>query len=223
MTHTLHKTDHELKTAVVEELAWTPSVNADNVGVSVHEGAVTLSGQVRTYPEKQHAIRAAMRVSGVTAVADELTVASAWAPRDDTDIAVEATEALDRLVHIPAGAVKAQVHNRVITLSGEVAWQYQRDEVRRAMIGLRGVNGVVNNVTLKPTVPISPALAKAKITAALVRNAQVDAGNVHVDVTGTVIRLTGTVSSWAERRQAEYSAWSTPGVTHVDNRLAVSG
>ena len=222
MTHTLHETDHELKTAIVEELAWTPSVNADRVGVSVNEGAVILAGQVRTYVEKQNAIRAAMRVRGVTAVADELTVASDWMPREDTDIAVEATEALERLGHILAGSVQAQVHHHVVTLTGDVAWQYQREQANRAMIALRGVSGVINKITLSPQASVSPSIARAKITAALVRNAQVDAANIHVDVTGTVITLTGTVSSWAERRQAEYSAWSSPGVTHVHNRLTVS-
>ncbi len=223
MTHSLYKTDHELKAAVVEELVWTPSINADQIGVSVNEGAVTLSGQVRTYPEKQNAVHAAMRVRGVAAVADEVTVTNDWAPRGDTDIAVEAAEALQRMVHIPMGSVQAQVHDHVVTLSGEVAWQYQREEARRAMIALRGVCGVVNTITLKPTASVSPTRAKSSITAALVRNAQVDAGNIRVDVTGTVITLIGQVSSWAEYRQAEYAAWSSPGVTHVDNRLAISG
>jgi len=222
MTQTLHKTDHDLKAAIVEELAWTPSVNADRIGVSVSEGTVTLSGQVKTYPEKQHAIRAAMRVRGVTAVADELTVANDRMPRDDTDIAVEATEALARLRHIVPDSVQVQVHHHVVTLTGDVAWQYQREEARRAMIALRGVGGVVNQITLTPTVSVSPSIAKAKIAAALVRNAQVDAENIHVDAAGSVITLTGTVSSWAERRQAEYSAWSSPGVSHVENRLVVS-
>jgi osmotically-inducible protein OsmY len=223
MTQTLHKTDHDLKTAILEELVWAANVNADRIGVSVSEGAVTLAGQVKTYPEKQNAIRATMRVRGVSAVADELTVANEWMPRDDTDIAVEATEALARLRHIVPDSVQAQVNSHVVTLTGDVAWQYQREEARRAMIALRGVGGVVNKITLTPKVSVSPAIAKAKITAALVRNAQVDADNIHVDAAGSVITLTGTVSSWAERRQAEYSAWSSPGVSHVENRLAVSG
>lgn len=69
------------------ELGWTPSVNSDCIGVAVTDSAVTLSGQVTSYPEKQAAISAALRVRGVTAVADEIVVQHAWGIRDDSDIA----------------------------------------------------------------------------------------------------------------------------------------
>jgi len=222
MTQTTHKTDHELKTAIVDELAWTPSVNADRIGVSVDAGAVTLSGQVETYPEKEAAMHAVMRVRGVTAVADDTEVKNGLAPRDDADIAREATEALERMVYFPSGTVHAKVHNKVITLSGVLPWEYQREATRGAMAGLRGVYGVINTITLKPKVTITPAAAKAKITEALVRSARFDARHISVEVTGSEIELRGVVSSWAEYRQAGYTAWATPGVTDVKNRITVT-
>lgn len=222
MTQILYSTDHELRTAIIDELAWTPSVYAHEVGVSLNSGAVTLSGQVDTYPEKQEAVRAAMRVRGVTAVADEIVVRSGWAQRKDTDIAVEATETLDRMVTIPTGSVQATVHDHVITLSGAVVWDYQRTATRHAMSALRGVNAVVNMITLTPAPAASAADAKRKITAALVRNAHVEATNIHVAATGTAIELTGTVPSWAEYRQASHAVWCSPGVTEVANRLVVT-
>lgn len=166
MTQNLLKTDYELKTAIVDELAWTPSVNADRIGVSLDAGAVTLSGQVETYPEKDMAVRAVTRVAGVTAVADEIVVKNDRAPRDDADIAREASEALNRMVHVPADAVRAIVHNQVVTLSGTVVWEYQREITQRAVAALPGVNGVINKMTLKPKVSITPDQAKAEITAA---------------------------------------------------------
>ena len=200
MTLNLPKTDHDLKAAIVDELAWTPSVNADRVGVSLDAGAVTLSGQVETYPEKDNAVRAVMRVAGVTAVVDEILVKNDRAPRDDVDIAREASEALNHLVHVPTDSVRAIVHNQVITLSGTLVWEYQREIVRRVMATLPGVNGVNNKMTLKPTVTITPDQAKAKITAALVRTARFDARKVDVAISGSTIELTGTVSSWSEFR-----------------------
>jgi len=222
MTQILHKTDHELKTAIVDELEWTPSVNPDRIAVSVDNGAITLSGQVETYPEKQAATRAVMHLRGVTAVADEIEVKNGWAPREDADIAREATEAIDRMVYVPAGAVQAKVHNHVITLSGALTWDYQREAARAAMAGLRGVHGVINTISLKPTAVIAPIEAKAKITAALVRKARFDGQHITVEVNGSEIELRGSVSSWAEFRQAGYAAWATPGVTNVKNELVVS-
>ena len=222
MTQIRHKTDHQLKAAITDELAWTPSVKADRIGVALTDGAVTLSGQVEIYPEKEAALRAAMRVRGVTAVADEIVVQHAWGAHEDVDIAREAGIAFDQTVVVPSGSVKAAVHDHVITLSGMVDWQFQREAARRAVATLPGVSGVRNRITLKPSKVVTPAEAKAKITAALVRNAQMDAKHVQVAVTGTEVRLTGTVSSWAERRQAEHAAYFAPGVTDVDNRLHVT-
>jgi osmotically-inducible protein OsmY len=222
MTQTQNKTDHELKIAIDAELEWAPNVRADRVGVSVHDGAVTLSGQVETYPEKEAAVRAALRIRGVTAVADEIAVEHRWGPRDDADIAREAGAALERSVVVPENAVKATVHDHVVTLTGAVPWRYQREAAWHAVSALPGVAGVVDQVVITPAATISAAKAKSKITSALVRNAQLDANRITVGVHGTEVTLSGTVSSWAERRQAEHAAWSAPGVTGVRNQITVS-
>jgi osmotically-inducible protein OsmY len=222
MTTTQHPTDHQLKDSILAELGWIPSVSADRIGVSINEGAVTLSGQVQTYPEKDAAVRAAFRVHGVTAVADEIEVHNDWAPRQDADIAREATELLERTVFAPAGSVKAEVHDHVVHLTGSVTWHYQRDAIQRAVSALPGVHGVHDTITLKPRVTISVSEAKTKIVAALHRNAVVEAERIHVDVAGDKITLTGTVATWAEHAQASYAAWATPGVVHVDNELHVT-
>jgi osmotically-inducible protein OsmY len=223
MTLTQPQTDNQLKTAIVDELAWTASVDADRIGVAITDGAVTLSGDVDSYPEHQAALHAAMRVRGVTAVADEMLVRHTSDMPDDTDIAREAETVLDhRTVIVPRGSVQASVHDHVITLSGMVHWQYQREAAQQAVATLPGVTGVHNMITIKPTVELSGSDAKVRITAALVRNAQLDARRIHIDVTAGKIRLTGSVSSLAERQQAEQAAWFTPGVTHVANELSLA-
>lgn len=222
MTQNPYKTDADLKSAIVEELGWTPEVDAERIGVAVTEGAVTLSGQVATYPEKAAATNAALRVGGVTAVADGIVVANDLARRDDGDLAREAAKALSWMVSVPAGTVQATVQDHVITLTGTVERQFQRVAVQRTIAGLRGVRDVRNRITLTPSiVAVSGADAEAKIIDAMVRNARLDAQLVHVTVAGTGITLTGNVSSWAESRQAAHAAWASPGVTEVDNRLVV--
>ena len=57
------------------------------IGVAVQDGAVTLTGHVSTYAQKLAAARAAERVYGVKAVANDLKVKLSGAPRDDSDIA----------------------------------------------------------------------------------------------------------------------------------------
>lgn len=226
MTQHLRRTDHQLKVQIIEELDWTPSVKADRIGVSVTDGAVTLSGQVLSYPEKVAATAAVLRIHGVTAAADEIEVRHAVVaggePFDDADLARAAGDTLDRTVVVPAGAVKATVHHQVVTLSGTVDWHYQRDAAYHAVAGLPGVTEVHNSIALTPSIPVSPADAKTKITAALVRHARVDAKNITVEVAGSAITLKGTVSSVAERAEAEHAAWATPGVVFVHNELTVT-
>jgi osmotically-inducible protein OsmY len=215
-------TDHGIKAALVEELTWTPNVNADRIGVCVVHGTVTLSGQAANYPEKQAASSAALRVRGVLAVVDEITVHQSDGRRSDSDLAGDARSALENSVSVPPGSVTVSVLDHVLTLAGTVAWQHERTAAQRAVGSLPGVAEIDNTITLAPPVRISPIQAKARITAALVRNARLDAQHIEVVVSGTEVRLTGKVASWAERHQAEYAGWSMPGVTHVDNRLAIS-
>ena len=220
MTTTLNRTDDQLKTAIDDELGWTPNVTATHVGVGVNHGAVTLSGEVASYPERHLAVRAAQRVRGVTAVADEMTVQTVWANTNDTDISREAGESLDRAIDVPAGSIKAEVTDHVITLRGQVGWNYEREAAHRAVRYLRGVTDVHNLVTVKPRV--SAVGVKSSIDAALLRNALLEAKGTKVtaDAAGEVT-LEGNVHSWTERTQAESLAWSAPGVTGVVNHLHI--
>jgi osmotically-inducible protein OsmY len=220
-TTSAKSTDHRLRSAVELELGWAANVDADGIGVAVHDGTVTLSGQVDSYPEKVAATRAALRVKGVTALVDELSAHQPWT-RDDAGIARDAAHALERNSVIPDGSVKATVRDHVVRLSGEVPWDYQRRAAIQAVTTLRGVRDVRSEILIKPSAAISPATAKAKITSAIMRNAQLQANRIEPLVNGSEITLTGVVTSWAARTQAEYAAWAVPGVSNVRNLLRLA-
>jgi osmotically-inducible protein OsmY len=220
MSLTAHRSDSEIKNSVVEELKWTPGINQANIGVAVTRGTVTLSGEVESYPEKLQAEKAVLGVRGVSGIAQEITVSSRFGMVNDTDIAREAAEAIEKAVDVPDGAVKVAVHDNIVTLTGAVAWHYQRESASRTVRYLKGVHDVRNMVLIKPIV--SSAGIKTAITAALIRNAVQDGKNTTVatDAAGTVT-IAGTVESWSERRQVEQIAWAAPGVTAVINNLHV--
>lgn len=222
MTTTYNQTDHQLVQSVTDEIQWMPGINADQIGVSSSDGAVTLSGQVNSYPEKLATVRAALRVRGVVAVADEIEVHNDWAPKQDADIARDAAALLSHTFYAPDGTVQAEVSAHIVTLTGVVTWNYEREGIERIVEALPGVRDVRNRIELKPTVAISEHDAKAKITAALRRNASVDSSHIHVGILASTIILTGDVTSNAERRQATHAAWGAPGVTHVRNELRVN-
>jgi osmotically-inducible protein OsmY len=220
MTITERPTDTALKAAVDEELKWMPSINSAHIDVSVEYGLVTLSGEVDSYPDKFLAERAALRVHGVSGVFGKIEVRDNWSGLSDSEIAVEASAALDRTIDIPAGSVQVAVHDHVVTLAGAVNWQFQRQSAERAVRYLKGVTDLHNTVTIKPEV--SAAGLKTKITTALHRNAQLEGKGISVTADNSVVTLTGKVKTCAERHQADMTAWSAPGVTGVTNDLVVS-
>ena len=85
---------------------------------------------------------------------------------------------------------------------------------------LKGVTGVTNNIQVRPNV--TPQEVKGKIEEALRRSAELDARRISVQVEGSTVKLYGSVSSWAERDEAERAAWSAPGTTTVENHIIVN-
>jgi osmotically-inducible protein OsmY len=215
------KTDAQIQKDVNAELSWEPSINAARIGVEVNQGVVTLSGLVETYAEKWEAERTAQRVAGVKALAVEISVALAGdSHRTDGEIALAAEHALSWTTYLPKDTVKVLVENGWITLSGEVDWDYQRDAAATAVRYLRGVKGVSKQITITPKVSLTAV--KSDIEAALKRRAKDDAQHIAVEIHGADVTLTGTVHSWSERELAAHSAWGTPGVRNVHNRIVLA-
>ena len=214
------KTDKELQDAVEQELLWEPSVDSEHIGVSVENGVVQLDGHVNGYAEKWGAERATMRVANVKAVASEIKVElSSSGNRTDADIARAALNHLKWNWTVPK-TVKVQVTDGGLTLKGVVEWHYQKAEAERAVRSLTGVETVVNEITVTPSV--SAVGMKSKIEDAFKRSAEIDAGHIKVEATGGTVTLRGNVRSWVERGEAERVAWAAPGVTNVKDLIAIS-
>jgi osmotically-inducible protein OsmY len=214
------KSAEDTRQDVLDELVWDTSLDAAAIGVAVTNGAVTLTGHVGSYAQKRAAEKAAKRVEGVLAVANELEVRLPSAlRRDDTDIAAAVAAALEWNVSVPT-AVTATVEKGWVMLDGEVDWAHQRRAAENAVRDLLGVRGVTNVVRIRPKV-VARAV-EDQIHKAFHRSAQIDADHVRVEVSGSKVTLTGTVRSWSERKEAEHAARTATGVTEVENRLRIA-
>lgn len=216
-TATLTEADVQVRDAVMRQLDWDPQVDASEVGVAAKRGTVTLSGFIDSYAGKLAAERAAKRVHGVRAVANDIDVRLRL-ERTDADIAQDAARALVLRSTIPE-AVQAVVHNGHLTLTGKVEWLYQKDSAEAAVRHIRGLRGIVNRITVAPR-----AVGRDvhhRIVKALHQDADVDARHITVTVSGHTVTLTGTVGTWLQRDSAERAAAAAPGITDVDNRIIV--
>lgn len=214
------KTDSQLQSDVSAELKWEPQVTASQIGVQVKDGVVTLSGEVSSFAEKWNAERAAQRVSGVNALAVDLKVKlTEFGGRTDADIARSVENVLSWSATIPKDSVKVMVEDGFITLSGEVDWQFQRLAAAASVRFLLGVTGVSDQIAIKPKLKVR--VVKADIEAALRRTAVADAKKIHVDVEGSDVTLTGKVHNWVERETVTTSAWGTPGVRSVIDKMTL--
>lgn len=214
-------TDLTLRENVLSELEFEPSVNAAHIGVAVDKGVVTLSGHVGSYAEKLAAERVVQRVKGVRAIAQEIEVRL---PSDkktnDDEIAQRALSVISWDTTIPDHKLKIKVQDGWITLSGEVEWYFQRQGAEAAVRKLSGVAGVINLIVVKPRIEAKDV--KHRIENALLRNAELEAGQIHVEVSGGRVKLEGKVKAWHERDVAKRAAWAVPGVTAVEDHLAIS-
>jgi len=216
-TATLTANDITVRDAVLRQLEWDPEVDASAIGVAAHDGSVTLTGFIDSYAGKLAAERAAKRIRGVRAVANDIQVRLRL-PRTDEQIAQDAAHALALRVTIPS-TVQATVHSGHVTLTGRVPWLFQRSDTEFAVRPIAGVRGVVNRIEVVPNTTIRDV--RHRIAEALHRMADVNAKSVTVVVHGSEATLSGTVATWAQRDAAEHAAEAAPGVSVVRNLITV--
>jgi osmotically-inducible protein OsmY len=215
------KSDSELQRDVISELEWEPSVDHADIGVSVHDGIVTLNGFVKSYAEKQAAERAVQRVSGVKAIAEEIKVRYASDSKNaDHEVAKRILDLFSWSTLIPDEKIGVKVENGWVTLTGTVDWQFQSAEAKKAAGKISGVVGITNRLQVRQR-PTTGDIRR-RIEAAFDRQADLDAAGVTIALDGGKVTLGGRVKAWHERQVAERAAWAAPGVTAVDDHIVVA-
>ena len=214
--------DMTLQAMVMDELAWTPNIDAAHIGVAAQNGVVTLNGIVSSLAEKVAAEQAARRVKGVQGIAQKIVVRLPQAHRHtDEEIADRALKVLNWDLEVPDEQIQVKVENGIVTLTGTVTYQFQRAAADRGIRRLGGVTDIVNLIEIRPSADqvADPVSVHHKIENALRRSADMESSHVSVEVSGSKVTLRGRVKTWWERSLAESAAWSAPGVTQVDDQL----
>lgn len=211
--------DRKLRQSVMDELDFEPRIDSTDIGVLVEGNVVTLTGHVPTYGQKAAAERAVWRVRGVRVVVQNIEVRCAGGRPSDEELALRALRLLKWDSTVPVD-VHLTVDRGWLTLEGEVDWHFQRSNAESDLRHLAGLSGITNSITLRPAA--QQLVLKRRIEAALRRNAEVGSEKIRVEVAdGGVVTLGGSVSTWSQRRAAERTAWSAPGVSSVVDELTI--
>ena len=212
--------DEATRAAVEAELEWLPTATPANLGVSVNDGVVELSGEVDTLTARYHAVRAAERVAGVTTVVDHIVVAGEpEAVAGDIELAKRIRSILDWYQTIPGDRIKAEVADGAVTLTGSVDWNDHRKAAERAIRSLVGVKSVSSRITLSPR-PAPSDLAD-QLREAIRRRWALGQARITVHCEGNEVYLEGAVPTLQARRFASDIVWRHPAVCEVYNNLRV--
>jgi osmotically-inducible protein OsmY len=141
--------DRTLEQAVLSALYLDPLINAARIVVRVHDGVVTLIGEVDTHAQKLAAKYKAECVPGVKEVSDELEVGAEAATKSrprGNDIVANVLNALYWDLAVPPDRVCATCEQGWVTLTGEVDRPYQKSSAEADVRKIRGVVGVTNEI-----------------------------------------------------------------------------
>jgi osmotically-inducible protein OsmY len=214
------KNNAELQKDVQDAIKWEPLLNAAEIGVTVKEGVVTLTGTVDSYAKKSQAEEATKNVTGVKAVVEKIEIKFGnYGKKDSTEIANEILEALKWNWEVPKDKVKVRVEDGWVTLDGELQWNSQKEAAKKAIGSLVGIKGITDNIKVKSET--YNQIEKDDIERALLRNWSIDEKSIHVKIAGSKVTLTGIVNSLYQREEAERIAWNAPGVWNVENKLVI--
>ena len=212
--------DEATRAAVEAELEWLPRASPVNLGVSVNQGVVELSGEVDTLTERYLAVRAAEHVVGVTTVVDHIVVAGEpEAVAGDIELAKRISSILEWYQTIPGDRIRAEVVDGAVTLTGSVEWDDHRIAAEHAIRSLVGVKSVSSRITLSPR-PAPPDLAD-QLRATIRRHSELGQKPITVHCEGNEVFLGGTVTTLLARNLASDVVWRHPSVREVHNNVRV--
>jgi osmotically-inducible protein OsmY len=214
--------DDELVRLVKDELRRYPDVDAAAIAVAGSDGRVTLRGTVGSDREKRAAGKAGANVFGVVAVDNALEVARLNAQRrEDAELRAGVLEALMLDNAVPE-SVGVKVEDGFVTLTGTAKWEYQREAAEVVAVSIVGARHVDNEIELvQPTSPDSSEV-KERIARALGRKGAAESDQLRISASAGKVTITGSLRSWSQHDDAIAAAWGTPGVTELEDRIAVA-
>ena len=228
-----------LTTKIRAKFVGDRDIKARNVGVSTHDGIVTLTGRVLNESERQLALMLASHTDGVKQVIDNLDVEVAGPPpshaviggtpgaaattgtappaasapvaaSDDARITMSIQSKYFMDDRIKAHHIVVTTNAGVVTLTGEISDETERAEALLLARTTEGVKRVEDNLTFsQASAPTSTAATQATPAAAAAGNATAAAPDTD---TALADRITSQLTSDSQMKNARLEVTAKSGV-----------
>ncbi len=227
----VERSDKEIEQDVISALAKDPATESYEVTAKVDDGMIVLEGEVQSWAEKQLVEKVAMGVKGAQAIRNEIKIDYTDA-RPDAEIAAEVRRRIELDPFLHKTLVDVEVENGEVALSGVVGTAQQR-QIAHDDAWVAGVQSVStedlkiewwarNTLQKKRKVAAkSEEEIREAVLDALRWDPRVDPSRIDVQMSKTVVSLTGTVDNLPAKRSAGSDASNTVGVTRVRNNILV--
>jgi osmotically-inducible protein OsmY len=216
-------TSEYIKKEIIDQLVWDNSVNANEILVSVSDGAVKLRGRVPTYASKIAAEKNAWSVEGVNRVENllEVELPPDTARPSDTEITRSIENKLVWNSEITSANISIQTTDGIVSLNGTVDSFWQKSLAEDVAHFTRGVVDVVNNLAVSVTKSVIDIDIESDIKSTMKRSGLTGGHDITVSVANGIVRLSGTVPNHAVKKQAKSIAMYTAGVIDVIDDVVV--
>lgn len=229
------RSDHDIARAVHDTFRYDPRVRSYEPSVTVHDGYVTLTGNVNNLRAKLDAEQDARHVVGVWGVQNRLKVRPRR-PESDVAIRQNVKDALDHDPYLVDFNLLVMVYNSKVYLDGRVGNHFEQEHATDVAAGITGVVEVANRLEVSGTTcptglplygptpgrlqPDPDRTLTERIRQRYYWSASLYHQAVRVQVANGVATLSGTVDTWVDRAQAGFEAYEA-GAHFVNNELQV--
>ncbi|MFP4162747.1 MAG: BON domain-containing protein [Chitinispirillaceae bacterium] len=213
----------ETKKRIIDQLFWDNRVDASGINVEIVDGTVRLFGKVDSRLARQAAETDAHAVPGVTRVDNLLSVVSSHktGPLPEEEIRNALRSIFEWNPDLSDQDIVIEVDVNVVRLEGAVDAYWKKKKAENLAGDVLGVAVVDNLLTVVPTHDLLDEIIAENVVDALDRNVDIDIDTLDVEVEKGAVTLSGTVPGWSAYRAAQSIAQFTPGVTDVQNDLAI--
>ncbi|MEJ2054177.1 MAG: BON domain-containing protein [Calditrichaceae bacterium] len=227
----IKRSDDDIKTEVENALLNDPATETYEIDVKVKDGAVTLSGEVQSWAEKELCATVAEGVPGVSDLNNEISIRYKT-DRPDREIKEEISERLSNDVWLNGTLIDVNVDNSRVSLTGTVGSlsEKRRAESKAWVAGVKSVDLAGLKIQwwaqnrMKRSRNYSKrddADIKEAVKDAFLYDPRVKFFNPEVNVKTGTVTLRGIVDNLKAKRAAEQDARNTIGVWRVKNHLKV--